>query len=150
MYLILKSLAIILAISSLIGVIGHYMFNISFLGCFAISTIVQLLAGYFVNTWLENRSNITNADREADLIKEFNRQGTNIPCAYCGEINFIPIRTDLPNDFTCGQCGEENAVYISITSAQKTDTVQSSPLEVLSYNTQLETAKNQILERNEG
>mgnify|MGYP003323479493 CR=1 FL=1 len=146
MILILKSLGIVLSISTLLATTSYYMFNISFTGVFITGTVLQLVCSYFINSWIEARTINESANRDADLIKEFNKQGTEVPCAYCGEVNYIPIRTDLPNDFTCGKCGKENAVYISITAAHKTNPLQSSPLEVLSYNTQLEAAKEQILE----
>ena len=149
MLLIFRSLAIVLAISGALATIAYYMFNITPLGVFLVATILQFIGSYFFNTWLESRDQTAASEREADLIKEFTRQGTEIPCAYCGEVNFIPIRTDLPNDFICGKCDKENAVYISITAAHKTNPLQSSPLEVLSYNTQLEAARDKILEKEE-
>ena len=149
MLLILRSLTIVLSISTTLAAIAYYMFNITPVGVFLIATILQLIGSYFFNTWIETRGETAAAERSAELIKEFTRQGTQVPCAYCGEVNFIPIRTDLANDFACGKCDKENAVYISITAAHKTNPLQSSPLEVLSYNTQLEEAKDKILHEDE-
>ena len=108
--------------------------------------ILQFIVSYFFNTWTDLKNNRELADREADLLKEFNKQGAEVPCAYCGELNYIPIRTDVPNDYECGKCNKENAVYISITGAQKTNPLQADPLEVMAYNTQLQEAKDKILD----
>ena len=150
MLLILKSLAVVLSISTALGLIAHYLFGITFLGVFLTGIIIQFLGSYFLNTWIESRERKVAADREEEIIKEFNKQGTTVSCAYCGEPNFVAIRTDLPNDFKCGKCEEENAVYISITAAQRTNPLQSSPLEVLSYNTQLEAARDKVLGEEDG
>ena len=73
------------------------------------------------------------AEKEVTVrIKEFNKQAVEAPCAYCSEVNFIPIRLDVDNNFECKSCGKTSAVYVSLTTAQKTHMVDTSRLNVSS------------------
>ena len=63
----------------------------------------------------------------------FTKQGVDVSCAHCNALNFIPISMEQENEFNCASCNKENAVYIDITVAQKTDIIDKQNLTVNSY-----------------
>ena len=73
MVLIIKSLTIVFGISTGLGLLSYYAFNSTFLGVFLGATVIQFIISYFFNTWLDSKVNKANADREAELLAEFNR-----------------------------------------------------------------------------
>ena len=70
---------------------------------------------------------------ETKRIEAYAQQGVDAACAYCNDMNYIPIRMDDDNTFDCGSCGKTNAVYIDVTVAQKTDIINKQNLSVSSY-----------------
>jgi hypothetical protein len=65
--------------------------------------------------------------QQAEMLSQ---QGVAVGCAYCNDANFIPVRMDDENNFTCESCGKENSVYIDITVAQKTDIIDRQNVSV--------------------
>ena len=63
-------------------------------------------------------------------IQEYTKQGADLECAYCRTSNYVPIRMDEDNTFVCDDYGKPNAVYVSITTAQKTQSIDMLPLTV--------------------
>jgi phage FluMu protein Com len=50
----------------------------------------------------------------------FDQYGTTVQCAFCKKNVLIPIKASADNSFECPSCEEENAVYITVETAQKT------------------------------
>ena len=63
-------------------------------------------------------------------IKEYSKQGIDTECAFCTAPQFVPIRFDIDNEFDCTECGKSSALYVTVTSAQKTNPLDVSPLRV--------------------
>lgn len=67
---------------------------------------------------------------ETKRLDMYSMQGTDVQCAYCRQINFIPIRFDEDNNFECESCGKKNSVYVDVTTTQKTDIPQSPGMSI--------------------
>lgn len=70
---------------------------------------------------------------ETIRLAEIAKIGVDVQCAYCGAVNYIPIRLDIDNEFECDECNKNNPVYVSITTAQQTDIINKDKLSVSSY-----------------
>lgn len=149
MFIILKSLTIVLLLSSLITAICYHFFASDIIGVFSLSTITQLVLGWFLRTYIDHNERKSVLDQQTKLISQIEQEATQAPCAHCGEINLIPIIPDGNNDFTCTHCGEQNSVYVNITIAQPTVPIDSQPYEVSNFNTNLEQVKQQVQQSNE-
>ena len=129
---ILKSLSITVIIAAAIGAIFWTLgFDPIKAGVFAL--IGQFGFFYIFNTILQSKNILKNKELENERIKEFSKQGTIVPCAYCSVDNLIPIRFDTDNQFPCNSCNKQNAVYINITTAQVTSPLEANPLMVQAY-----------------
>lgn len=125
---ILQSLAITATISSCIGVLCWYYYEINFGKSFTTACLAQFIFfGLYNNLKNYFRDNIV--EREfTERLKEYTKQGVDLSCAHCGVKNYIPIRFDEDNDFKCASCDKTNGVYVNITSAQKTQMLDSVKL----------------------
>lgn len=142
---IAKSILLICAVSSISGTVSHYFYGISFTGTFILTTIAQLVLGYFVNTYLDSKEKIA-ATNQQDFVNEYiETHAATANCAYCGAANLIPIVPDGNNDFECTQCGKQNAVYMNITVAQTTTPVDMPSYEISNANPELHKIKQQII-----
>ena len=70
---------------------------------------------------------------ETKRIATYSQQGVTAECAHCRMTNFIPIRMDEINEFTCDECGKPNSVYVDITVAQKAALIDRENLSISSY-----------------
>lgn len=129
---ILRSIFITVLISSVCGALA-WTVGMDWLKVGIFALIGQFAFFYFFNTVLQTRVALKNKQLENERIKEFSKQGTIVPCAYCGTDNFIPVRLDTDNTFPCNHCGKDNSVYINITTAQTTNPLEANPLAVQAY-----------------
>jgi len=122
-----------MGVSTFIGVTSWYMFNYDLIKTIVVVTLSQFIFFAIYNNikrFIAERS----ADRELTLrITEFNKQSIDAPCAHCNVMNRVPIRMDIDNNFICENCGKPSAVYMSVTTAQKTQMIDTSRLNVSSY-----------------
>lgn len=132
MLAILRSVLITVVISCVCGALA-WTVGVDWLKVGIFTLIGQFIFFYFFNTVLQTKSALRNKQLENERIKEFSKQGTVVPCAYCGTENFIPIRMDTDNQFPCNNCGQENSVYINITTAQVTNPLEANPLHAQAY-----------------
>lgn len=101
-------------------------FNINFWTTVAFVTVLQIV-GWNIFTYYANIQLATEARKlDEKMIEEMSRQQTTLPCAYCNAPNSIDIRLDQTSDFECTTCNKENAVYIDIETAQRTEPVDTS------------------------
>jgi hypothetical protein len=129
---IVKSLIITIVVSVSVSWILWYVFDYEFIKSVVITTLIQ-----FIFFAIYNNIKRFISDREADRelttrIAEFNKQAVDAPCAYCGVTNHIPIRLDQDNNFICQSCEKTSAVYISLTTAQKTQMTSADRLNISS------------------
>ena len=129
---IVKSLIIPIVVSVSVSWILWYVFDYEFIKSVVITTLIQ-----FIFFAIYNNIKRFISDREADRelttrIAEFNKQAVDAPCAYCVVTNHIPIRLDQDNNFICQSCEKTSAVYISLTTAQKTQMTSADRLNISS------------------
>tara|TARA_R110002167_G_scaffold180157_2_gene380376 strand:+ start:502 stop:789 length:288 start_codon:yes stop_codon:yes gene_type:complete len=83
-------------------------------------------------------------EQQVELMAQIEPEIVEAPCAYCGEVNLIPVSPTLDNDFSCMHCNEYNSVYVNITVAQKSVPFDSQPFEVTNYNANLQNAQSKV------
>lgn len=127
---ILQSLAITMVISLSISTCVWYLLNYNFYKWLVGVTVLQFVTFAVMNNLKEYYQKIVFERETTARIKEFTKQGVTVSCTYCGSNNFVPIRMDQDNDFTCDNCGKTNGVYVNITAAQKTQMIENSKLNV--------------------
>jgi hypothetical protein len=124
--LLVKSLAVTVAISALIGGTVAF-FGHPFWMWFLVSFIGQFLVSYVSNSFLEYKS-LREARsiklKEAEIVEQ---NMFAVSCASCKKESNVIIRTNQENKFTCGFCGAKNAVYLSAETALVTDPIYDAP-----------------------
>jgi len=145
MYEIFKSLLLICSISGIISYIGYYYYNIEYTGTFILICIIQLALSWYIKTYIQFKREKITVEMQTAMLDQIENESTQAPCAYCGEVNMIPISPVDDNDFECINCEKKNSVYVNITVAQQTVPVSSEPYEVTNYNSNLAHAKASIL-----
>jgi len=144
---IIKSLTITLLVSATLAFIGWYFFTMDFAKWFIGTVIIQVI---FFAIYNNLKIFIYDKGFEVEYTKqliEYSKQGVEVPCAGCGAKNYVPIRLDDSNDFNCEACSKPNAIYITLTSAQKTQMLDGSRLNVNSMITnELEEARKKMLD----
>ena len=140
---ILKSIVTTVIITGAISTVAYFLgYNvlqtslIVFVGIVCISIIGSQVRDAIIFT--------NNKKLENERIKEFTKQGLSVNCAICSAENFIPIRLDTSNSFECQACGQQNAVYINVTTAQTTTPLDTTPVSITSYVEAEEKAKEMI------
>ena len=126
---IVKSLLITLVISLIISGICYAM-GLGFTKPLVITIITLFVGGFLIGQISETLLAINNKRLENERIKEFSKQGMIIECAYCEEMNFVPIRLDERNEFVCEKCNEKNAVQISVAASRITTPIDSIKAEI--------------------
>lgn len=126
---IVKSLLITLVISLIISGICYAM-GLGFAKPLAITIITLFVGGFLIGQISETLLAINNKRLENERIKEFSKQGVVIECAYCEEMNFVPIRLDERNEFVCEKCNEKNVVQISVAASRITTPMDSFKSEI--------------------
>lgn len=145
MFIILKSIGIILLVSSVITTTCFQFFSLNVYGVFTLTTLIQITLGWFIKTYIDFHERKLITLQQSQILSQIEQEATQAPCAHCGEVNLIPIVPDGNNDFECIHCYKQNSVYVNITVAQPTVPIDSQPYEVSSFNTNLASAKQQIL-----
>lgn len=142
---IAKSLSIIFLISALITAVCYSFFGTDLVGTFILTVIVQISLGWFINTINDSMEKRLAIKEQGKLLAQIESETVEAPCAYCGEVNLIPVSPTQDNDFECLACGERNAVYVNITVAQKAVQFDAQPFEVTNYSENLQHAKDKLL-----
>ena len=130
---ILFSLTVTTTLSIFVSLLGYYVFNYDILKGFIVVFITQLICSYVYRSFIQTLERNSMRVEETKRIEAYAQQGVDAACAYCNDMNYIPIRMDDDNTFDCGLCGKTNAVYIDVTVAQKTDIINKQNLSVSSY-----------------
>jgi hypothetical protein len=115
-------------IAVMLGGSISYMFDISLTKCILGGVILQFIFFAIYNNIMQYFTN-RSIDRETSIrITELGKQAAEVQCAHCSEINYVPIRISADNSFDCTECSRSNAIYLSVTTAQKT-----TPLDVSQF-----------------
>lgn len=130
---IVKSLLTTLIVSLGLSVIFYFL-GFKPVNTFIISICVLLVLGFLVGQISETLAGINNKKLENERIKEFTKQGVSVSCAYCGSLNFTPIRFDTKNQFTCLDCDKKNSIYIDITATQVTNPLDKLQMQIQTIN----------------
>lgn len=130
---ILFSLTVTTTLSIFVSLLGYYVFNYDTLKGFIVVFITQLICSYVYRSFIQTLERNSMRVEETKRIEAYTQQGVDAACAYCNDMNYIPIRMDDDNTFDCESCGKTNAVYIDVTVAQKTDIINKQNLSVSSY-----------------
>lgn len=132
---ILKSILLTIAVSTC-GSVVCYLVGLDFLKSFVILSILQISLSYIVKQIQISSYSIKAQEIELQKITEFSKQGMDLECAYCGVHNFIPLRFDQDNNFTCTSCDKDNSIYINVTTAQVTTPLNISQITSTSFKDQ--------------
>ena len=145
---IIKSLIIVIAIAGTVAAIIDLKYN-NFLQAFTVTIAVQIIGYNLLKKLQSVHLNIKNKELqilEAETLKD---AGVSVQCAYCGSSNLIPVTFQGDNSFSCADCEKVNAVYINITSAQKTDSTINSSVNVNVFDDNIEMVKSKIKNNDE-
>ena len=140
---IVKSLLMTLVISTLTALLFS-LFGFELLNVFIITLVVIFIAGFLLGQISETLAVLNNKKLENERIKEFSKQGVSVDCAYCGEVNFTPIRFDSKNTFACNECNKQNSIYLDIITTQITNPLQSPAIQMQTINPDESSAISQL------
>ena len=140
---ILVSILKSVLVAGLLGWLTSYLLSYDPLKCFVAVLAAQYVFFYLWNTILSHNRTNTLTREETERIVAFQQQGVTVNCAHCNQPNFIPVRMDEDNQFECESCGKHNAVYIDVTVAPKSQSLDRSILSINSLIKENQDAKKQ-------
>jgi hypothetical protein len=100
---------------------------------FVVVLILQIAISFIIKQIQVAYTTVRIREVELAKITEFSKQGLELECAYCGTINYIPLRFDQDNNFTCEKCNKDNSIYINVTTAQITSPLNISQITSTSF-----------------
>ena len=116
---LLKSVVLMCAVSML-GAGACYAFGVSpiagFVGVFTLQIILFNCVRYIRESYMAVRIQ----ELQTQEIESMEKQGMELACAHCKAESFVPIRFDEQNEFKCENCGENNTIYVNVTVARET------------------------------
>ena len=135
-----------MVVSVVIGGSVSYIFDIDLGKCVVSITILQVIFFMIYNNVSQKILQV-NTEREiTSQIELMSKQTVELTCAYCGAVNIVPIELSRDNAFECESCGKTNAVYINLTTAQKTDIPDKDRMKVTTLIEEEIKAKQQFLD----
>jgi hypothetical protein len=130
---IIISLMVTTIISLAAAYIGKIIYSSDFLQVLVGAFLVQVAGFYLWNSYMQLRMRGKLEEEETERARLYETQGISSQCAYCNAVNFIPIRLDEDNEYTCTECDNMNSVYVQVTTARRTDITDRLNLEVSTY-----------------
>ena len=121
---IVRSLGITLGVSALISS-ALYLLGVPFWVTFILSTAIQIFVWQGFQYIVSVRAALTSKEVDKEMMETYMSNSVEMPCAYCKEDNFVPIKLNTNNSFMCSGCDKETVVYIHIDSVQRTVPVES-------------------------
>lgn len=112
---------ITLGVSIVLGGSISYMFDTEIVKTLVGITLMQVIFFMVYNNISQKILQIKTEQEITNQIDMISKQTVELKCAYCGHINTLPIELSRDNKFECDECGKTNAVYVAITTAQKTE-----------------------------
>lgn len=128
---IIKSLAITSGVGLLLAWPTTFL-GIPLIGGFSFFVVLQFVAFYFYNDYIQNKIAIKEAELLLEREKELSKQGAELICpcdkrASC----FVPINLNDENNYICPGCNKQVSVYINFKTAIATIPVTETPEEVI-------------------
>ena len=111
-------------IVSLVVGLGGYLLGGHFWGWFALAFGVQFILFAVINTFLQRKDTIEGAKIVNEQLEALSKFTVQLTCAYCKQINSVPITLNQENRFQCGSCNQVNAVKMQFFAAQITTPLQ--------------------------
>ena len=118
---IIKSILITLGVSIVLGGSVSYMFDVDIMKTIVGTTMIQVIFFMLYNNISQKVLQVKTEQEITNQINLMSKQTVDLKCAYCNHVNSIPIELSRDNKFECEECGKTNAVYVAITTAQKTE-----------------------------
>jgi hypothetical protein len=117
------SLGFTTLISGAIGISG-YLINGDFWGWFILSFCAQFILFAVINTFLQRKDTIDGAKIINEQLEALSKFTIQLACAYCKQVNDVPVTLNQENRFQCGSCNQVNAVKMQFFAAQITTPLQ--------------------------
>jgi len=117
--IVLLSLLFTGAVSGVVG-LGGYLLGSNFWGWFILAFGVQFVAFAVINTILQRKDTLEGAKVLNEQLEALSKFTIQLGCAYCKQINAVPITLNQENRFQCGSCNQVNAVKMQFFAAQVT------------------------------
>lgn len=140
---VLKSLSILLSIATAVGY-ATYELAFGFWPGFIFMMITQIMVYNLYRSIRDSIVALRLKAMQVEEIKSFERQGIDLNCAHCKERVFVPIRLDEQNNFICPECNKPNSVYINMTVARETDSINMDAITTRLLIDEEEQAKDEI------
>ena len=105
-------------------------FHLPFIPIFILGIFFQYIFWFFYNQYQERQILLKKAEIELQMEQEYSKQGVELICpCYKKNKQYVPIRLNENNSYSCPDCKKEIAVFVDITTAATTDTNVINPLE---------------------
>ena len=118
------SVATTCLVSSLFGLAGSTIVG-TFWSWFWVSLLVQFIAFVLFNSFLIQRDNVAYQQAELETLDKLSKFTVKMTCAYCQQINVIPIQLNQRNSFKCESCNQVNGVSMQFMATTLTSPVES-------------------------
>ena len=113
---IVKSLLIVVVVSSLCGLAGYFL-NSSFVGVFLTVTIIQYVLGYLISAYASYDFKKSAYLAELDKLEKLS---TILNCAYCSTPNLVTFLPDSAPELVCEKCKNTSSVKLHFSVARIT------------------------------
>lgn len=110
-------------VSTVIG-LGGYLIAGIFWGYFALAFGIQFVIFAIINTFLQRKDTLEGAKVLNEQLEAISKFTIQLTCAYCKQLNSIPITLNQENRFKCVSCNQVNAVKMQFFAAQITTPLQ--------------------------
>ena len=141
--------SIIVLLVSVLGGTATYSLGFSYTSGMLLTLVLQIVA-YNIAQYIRT-GYVTVKLREIQLqeLQSFENQGMSVSCSHCRSSVFVPIRFDQENSFECTECGNNNSIYINVTTAQETSNLDMNKITTKMLDVNEQQAREQILTRDE-
>lgn len=106
-------------VSCIVGLGGYLLWGY-FWGWFALAFGVQFIIFAIINTFLQRKDTFEGAKVLNEQLEALSKFTIQLSCAYCKQINGVPITLNQENKFQCGSCNQINSVKMQFFAAQIT------------------------------
>lgn len=102
--------------------VGFWLFGVNPIGVFIIAFAFNFMIGTAYNVWVSSKLKKLELETEKAFIEMRDNQSLQVPCAYCGTKNVVPLNLTI-GSFKCDQCKKINRLYLNFRSVRITDDV---------------------------
>ena len=121
------SIAVTLFFSAVIAFAGSFIHG-TFWGWFGISCALQIIGFIIWNSYLIQKDNAIAQQNDIDELRAISNISIKLTCAYCNQLNDVPIRLNRKNTFKCDFCSQINGVFMQFTATTVTTPIDSVTL----------------------